>query len=198
MTYSVSGCVKSLCWAWCHVEALRSSYWGWWPSNPKPLIKCWQRWAQNMLPFLPITSGDTMATRRKKLGPLRHSTHALAAIVKCLKSSTSVFFSAEITEKALMWNMHVLPPFISSIFWLFSPCSLSLKHPLHGCGSKCEALIMPWLLSFKRSYSKLQFPQVTSVSSGTKRFLFQPSEYEKHLQTIITFWKRCLKIPAFV
>lgn len=99
----------------------------------------------------PLASGDAMATRRKKLCPLRHSTHALASIVKRLKSSHSLFFSAEITARALKWN---LPPFISSIFTfvLFPPttCSLpTLKHPLRGCGGKCEALIKPWLLFFK-------------------------------------------------
>lgn len=141
------------------LEALGSSHWGWWPNDPMPLIKCWQRWAQNMLPFLPIASGDTMATRRKKLYPLHHSTHALASIVKCLMSSTSVFFSAEITERVLMWKMPLLPPFISSIFWLFSPCSLSLKHPLHGYGSKCAALIMPWRLCFKGLAPSYNFPK---------------------------------------
>lgn len=124
VTYSVSDCVKSFCGVLCHVGALKGLHWGWWPTDPMPPIKCWQRWAQNMLPFLPIASGDAMATRRKKSGPPRHSTHALASIVKCLKSSTSVFFRAEITKRALMWN---LPPFISSIFPLFSPCSPSLK-----------------------------------------------------------------------
>lgn len=59
-----------------------------------------------------------MATRRgkekRKTGLPRHSTHALASIVKRLKSSASVFFSAEITVRALMWN---LPPHIPAIFY---------------------------------------------------------------------------------
>lgn len=66
-----------------------------------------------------------MATRRTELGPPRHSTHALAAIVKRLKSSTSVFFRAEITERALMWNR---PPLIAYIFsTLLPPPPPSLK-----------------------------------------------------------------------
>lgn len=41
---------------------------------------------------------------------------ALASVVKHLNSSTSAFFKAEITERALMVNMHLLPPFIFSVF----------------------------------------------------------------------------------
>lgn len=173
VTYSISDCVKSFCWAFCHVGALESLHWGRWPTDPMPPIKCWQRWAQNMLPFLPIASGDAMATRRKKLGPPRHSMHALASIVKRLKSSTSVFFWAEITERALMWN---LPSFISSIFSLFSPCSPSLRHPLHDYGSKCEALIKPWPLCFKGLALSHNFPCVTTSESGSVRFPFQSVE----------------------
>ena len=92
----------------------------------------------------------------QKWGPPRHSTHALASIVKRRESSTSVFFKAEITEGALMWNH---PPFISPSFvLLLSPCSPSLSRLLHGCGSKCEALITPWLFCFKRSCYKSHFP----------------------------------------
>lgn len=106
----------------CHVGALKCSHWGWWHTDPMPPIECWQRWAQNMLPFLPIASGDAMATRRRKSGPPRHSTHALASIVKRLKSSPSVFFSAEITE-----SFNVEPPslhlllFFSALFPLVPP-----------------------------------------------------------------------------
>lgn len=90
VTYSVWDCVMSFCWVLCHVGALNSLHWGGWPTDSMPPIKCWQRWAQNMLPFLPIASGDTTTTRRKKMGPPRHSTHALASIVKHLKTSTCV------------------------------------------------------------------------------------------------------------
>lgn len=129
----------------------KGSHWGWWSTSPMSPIKCWQGWAQNKLPFLPIASGDTMATRPKKtkqkMGPPHHSWHALASTVKCLKAFTSVFFRVEITERALMWNMRLLSRFISSIphptsFSLVPP---SLKDAVHGYGSECEALIMPWL-----------------------------------------------------
>ena len=137
---------------------------GWWPNDPMPPIKCWQRWAQNMLPFLSIASGDTMATRWKKLGPSRHSTHALASIVERLKFSVSVFFRAEITERALMWNMRLLPPFISSVFSLFFPSSSSRRHPLHCYGSECTALIIPWLLCFKGLAARYNFPNAHSLN----------------------------------
>lgn len=94
-----------------------------------------------------------------------------------------------------MWN---LPSFISSIFSLFFPCSPSLRHPLHDYGSKCEALIKPWLLCFKGLALSHNFPCVTTSESGSVRFPFQPAESQKHQRTITTFLKRCLRIPAFV
>lgn len=126
---------------------------------------------KNMLPFLPITSGDAMATWRKKLGPPRHSTHALASIVERLKSSSSVFFRAEITARALMWN---LPPFVLSIFSLFPPCSTLLTHRLHGCGGECEALIKPRLPRFKGLALSYNFPCVRNLRRLNLNFwLFQ-------------------------
>jgi len=91
-----------------------------------------------------------MATRRTELGPPRHSTHALAAIVKRLKSSTSVFFRAEITERALMWNR---PPLIAYIFSTLLPPPLTKRLHFRGSGSNCEALITPRLHGFKKKVS---------------------------------------------
>lgn len=188
MTYSFSSHVKSFWWALYHVRTLKRLHWGWWLTDSMLPVKCWQRWAQNMLPFLPIASGDAMATRQKKLGPPRHSTHALASIVKRLKSSPSVFFRAEITE-----SFNVEPPCLDLLhFSLLSPCSPLLRHPLCGYGGKCEALITPQLLCFKRSCSKLQFPlcyQFESKVLALSDFHLQPAESQKHQRTITTFLK---------
>lgn len=106
--------------------------------------------------------------KAEKISSPRHSTHALTSIVKRLKSSTSEFFSTEITERALMWN---LPPFISSIFrFFYSPCFASWRHPLHGHGSKCEALIKPWLLCFKGLAPSKNFPCATSLNLAPSDF----------------------------
>lgn len=140
----------------------KGSRWGWWSTSPMSPIKCWQGWAQNKLPFLPIASGDTMATRPKKQTKNGSSSPFLASPVKCLKSFTSVFFRVEITERALMWNMRLLSRFISSILHptSFSLVPPSLKDDLHGYGSECEALIMPWLC-FKGLAPSYNFPSVS-------------------------------------
>lgn len=147
---------------------------GWWPTAPMPPIQCLQRWAQNMLPFLPISSGDAMATRRKR-------NRALLTI-PCMPSHPwwniwsllFLFFSAEITE-----SFNVEPPSPHRCYFfpaLPPPCSPSLRHLLHGYGSKCEALIKLWLLCFKGLAPGQSFPCVTSLNLA-------PSDFHSSLHT---------------
>ena len=142
VTYSVLDCVNS------HCECVMPC----WGSQGPTLgvVAHWSNASHQMLaetgtkhaPIPPHRLRRHHSNWRKELGPPHHSTHALASIVKCLKSSTSVFFSAEITERALMWN---LPPFF--LFYFFA--LLPLAPPPHGYSSKCEALIKPLPLFFK-------------------------------------------------
>ena len=149
----------------CGSQELR---WGRLPTDPTPPIKCWQKWARNMRSFLLSASGEAIATRLKKKyqAPLTIPRMPRHPLSKRLKSSTSVFVRVQITEKSL--NVEHAPPpslhllYVSTLSLVFPP---SLRHPLHGCGCKCETLIKPWLLCFKRSCSKLQFPQCTQCES---------------------------------
>lgn len=125
LTCSICG---SACRARCHVAALRRSPWEVVArsSHASHQILAGVGRKTSPPPFLRFATRDTIATRWKTSSPPRHSTHALASSVKCLKpsssssSSSSVLFRAEITERALMWNMRLHPPFISSVLHLFS------------------------------------------------------------------------------
>lgn len=121
--------------------------------------------------------------------------------MKHLKSSTSVYFKAEITES---FNGEHAPPSSLHLLYFFFP-TISLLFPLtkasflQGYGSKCEALIIPWLLSFKGLAPSYNFPNVTSLTLNFwLRQISVPAESQKHQWTITTFLKHCSRIPAFV
>lgn len=161
----ICGWVKPFGWAWCHVGAPRGRAGG-----GGPLVQCLpsnagrggHKTSSHSFPSPQETPWQLGQKNKQKMGPPHHSWHALASPVKCLKSFTSVFFRVEITERALMWNMRLLSRVISSILHptSFSLVPPSLKDDLHGYGSECEALIMPWLC-FKGLAPSYNFPSVS-------------------------------------
>lgn len=151
-----------------YVGARMGLQWGWWPTGLMPPIKCWQGWAQNKLPIPPYRLKRHHGNEGKKLGPPIHSTHALLSSVKRLRSSTAVYFRAEITMRALMWNIHDVPLFIFSVSHYFVFCFPS--HPLQGYRSYHCAWVMWWLLRYKGLAPSYNFP-------------FQPKESQKRWRT---------------
>ena len=137
--------------------------------------------------------------REKEKKKNRHSTHALPSSAKRLRSSTSVFFRAEITERALMWNMHLLP-------FLHLLC-LTLFFPLFPL-AKSSSPMLWWLVSsfdnamaalLQSLCSKLQFFYPASLvciyADAPSDFHFGQLNHRNAGKQSNVF-KRCLRIPA--